>query len=323
MSLKKAVECIRRNKRFLITSHTNVEGDALGSELSFYRLLKKLGKVAAIINEEAVPLEYAYLPGLDTVNKLKQNSREIKFDCFTVLDCSDLRRTANVYKLNKDRKTVLNIDHHVSNEKFGDVNWVEPKASSCCEMIYKLYKRMRVPFDKEIATLLYVGMLTDTGSFRFSNTSGFTHRSTAELLKYNLDVRKLYKHAYENVPFRDMRLLSKILPHVKRQAHGKIVWVELKRSLLENRKFTFDLSEHILSYERAIKDVEVAVLFKENLGARKEIRVNFRSQGSVDVNKVARFFGGGGHRTASGATIKGTLLEVRNKVLRKIRESLK
>ena len=182
---------------------------------------------------------------------------------------------------------------------------------------------MRIPFDKEAATLLYIGMLTDTGSFRFSNTSSFTHRSAAELLTYDLDVRKLYKHAYENVPFADMQLLSKILPLIKRQAQGKIVWVELKRSLIQNKRFTFDLSEHILSFERAIKDVEVAVLFKENLGARNEIRVNFRSQGSVDVNKIARFFGGGGHKTASGATIKGTLTQVRKKVLKKISESLK
>lgn len=323
MSLKKAVACLRKNKKFLITSHTNPEGDALGSELAFYHLLKKLGKAATVVNEDSLPYGYDFLPYQDKILKFRHNLKNIEFDCFAALDCSDLSRTGEVYRLNTKNKPILNIDHHISNQKFGKVNWIEPYASSCSEMIYKLYKAMRVPLDKEAAILLYTGILTDTGSFRYSTTSSFTHQAVSELLKFKLDVPQIYKNAYENIPFVDMQLLSKILLSMKREAGGKLIWFQIPRDLLRGKKLSFDLSEHILTFGRAIKDAQVVVLFKENLGTKGEIRVNFRSQGKVDVNKIARFFGGGGHKTASGATIRGKLQTVRRRVLTKIKASLR
>ncbi len=323
MSLKKVVACIKRNKYFLITAHTNPEGDALGAELAFYQILKKLGKFATIINEDESPYGYKFLPGTNKIKRFKPDIKGIRFDCLVVLDCSDLRRTGEVYRLNSANKPILNIDHHISNERFGNINWVEPNASSCAEMIYKLYKKLRLPLDRDTAISLYVGMLTDTGSFRYSNTTAFTHKAVAELLKYNLDILQIYKNIYENVFFADMQLLSRILPKMKRQAGGRIIWFEVKKDMLKNKKPSFDLSEHILSFGRAVKDAQVVVLFKENLGVKDEIRLNFRSQGKVDVNKIAQFFGGGGHKTASGATIRGKLDQVRKKVLAKIRESFK
>ncbi len=323
MSLKKVVASLRKNKSFLITTHTNMEGDALGSELAFYGILKKLGKKATIVNEDALPYGYEFLPNTDKIIKYKDNLKEIKFDCFVALDCSDLSRTGEVYRLNSEQKPVLNIDHHISNQKFGDINWVEPRASSCSEMIYKLYKALRLPLDRDAAILLYTGILTDTGSFRYSNVASFTHKAISELLKFNLDIPKIYKSVYEDIPFEDMKLLAKILPAMKRDAGVRIIWFQIKHNMLRNKKLSFDLSEHILTFGRAIKGVEVVALFKENLGVENEIRVNFRSQGKVDVNKIASFFGGGGHKTASGATVKGNIDQVRRKVLAKIKENLK
>lgn len=323
MSLKKVIACIKNNKKFLITSHTNLEGDALGSELAFYNLLKKLGKTAIVINEDSMPYGYDFLPQKNKLIKFKNNLKDIQFDCFVVLDCSDLNRTGEVYRLNLKEKPILNIDHHISNEKFGNINWIESRASSCTEMIYRLYKALRLPLDKETAILLYTGILTDTGSLRYINTTSFTHKVVSELLKFNLDIPRIYKSVYENIPFEDMKLLSKILPGIKCAAKGKIVWFHVRQYMLRNKKLSFDLSEHILSFGRAIKDVEVVVLFKENLGAKDEIRVNFRSQGKVDVNRIASFFGGGGHKTASGATIHGKIEDVRRRVLAKIKKSLK
>jgi phosphoesterase RecJ-like protein len=321
MSLKKVIDGIKRNKRFLITTHTNLEGDALGSELAFYSLLKKLGKTALVINEDNLPYGYEFLPQKNKIIKFKDNLKNIEFDCFVVLDCSDLSRTGEVYRLNSQQKPVLNIDHHISNAKFGDINWVEPATSSCSEMIYKLYKAMRIPLERDTAVLLYTGILTDTGSFRYSNTTSFTHRIVSELLKFNLDISQIYKNVYENIPFEDMQLLAKILPTIRREASGKLVWFQIKKNLLRNKKLSFDLSEHILSFGRAIKDAQVVVLFKENLGVRNEIRVNFRSQGKVDVNRIAQSFGGGGHKTASGATIYGEIEQVRRRVLAKIKQA--
>jgi len=323
MSLKKVVASIKNNKNFLITSHTNPEGDALGSELAFYNILKKLGKNATVINEDSLPYGYDFLPNKNKIIKFKGNLKNIEFDCFVVLDCSDLSRTGEVYRLNSQQKPILNIDHHISNQKFGNINWVEPHASSCSEMIYKLYKALRLALDKGTAILLYTGILTDTGSFCYSNATSFTHRAISELLKFNLDIPQIYKSIYENIPFPDMKLLTRILPDIRREAKGRIVWFQIKQNMLKNKKLSFDLSEHILSFGRAIKDAQVVVLFKENLGVKNEIRVNFRSQGKVDVNKIAQFFGGGGHKTASGATVRGKIDNVRRRVLAKIKENLR
>jgi len=323
MSLKKAVACIKRYKRFLITSHTNLEGDAVGSELAFYRMLKKLGKGATIINEDDLSYGYDFLPGKNNIVKFKKGMEGVKFDCFVTLDCSDLKRTGEVYRMNIDNKPILNIDHHISNEKFGDINWVKPHASSCSEMIYRLYKKLRLSFDRDTALFLYTGILADTGSFRYPNTASSTHKAVSELLKYNLDIPQIYKNIYENIPLEDMKLLIRILPHMRLNAQGKIAWFQLERNMLKKRRLSFDLTEHILGFARAIKGVEVAVLFKENLGVKDEIRVNLRSQGKIDVNKVASFFGGGGHKTASGATVRGKIDQVRRKVLAKIEEALR
>lgn len=322
MGLKQCAAAIRKNKSFLITTHTNPEGDALGSELALYWLLKKMKKTAVVMNEDACLYGYEFLPGLENIKRYKQSPKNINFDCMVVLDCSDLKRTGEVYKINSRAKPILNIDHHISNQNFGDTNWVEPFSSSTAEMVYKLYKELKVPLDTEAAVNLYTGILTDTGSFRYSNTTGLTHKIISELLKFGVDVTQVYKSLNENVPFADMKLLSKILPGMKRQAQGKIIWFQIRRNLLRGRKLSFDLSENILSFGRAVKGVEVVALFKENLGVKDEIRVNLRSQGKTDVNKIAAYFGGGGHKAASGITIHDKLDRARNKVLAKIRESL-
>lgn len=323
MSLKKVVECVRKNKSFLITAHINVEGDALGSELALYRLLKKLKKKAAIVNADTSFYDYAFLPGLSHVQQLKKKMHILPFDVFAVLDCSDIDRAGEARHLRCDNKLVLNIDHHISNVYFGDINWVDTEASSTSEMIYRLFKILKVPIDKESAVALYVGMLTDTGSFRYPNTTARTHRAVAELLSHRLDVTQIYKNIYGNIPLADMRLITKILAALKNDFNGKVAWISIPRKILTARKnSTIDLTDHLLGFARAIKGVEVAALFKENIKPQDGVRVNLRSQGKVNVNAIARFFGGGGHRTASGCTIHASLAHARNAVLHKIRKAL-
>lgn len=323
MSIQQAIECIKKNESFLITTHTSPEGDALGSALSFYRLIDKLGKKAVIVNEDALPYGYDFLPDVQKIRRYQKGLTSLRFDVMVALDCSDLKRTGEVRFLHKANKAVLNIDHHVSNARFGSVNWVRPDASSCSEMIFEIYKKMNVGVDQKSALLLYVGIMTDTGSFRYSNTSPKTHRIVAELISRGLDVPALYHQIYENIPYADMELLTRILPTMQSQCKGRVVWFEIKKRLLKKQKnISFDLTEHILTFARSIKGVEVALLFRENLTEKEsQVRVNFRSQGRIDVNKIAGAFGGGGHCTASGATVKGSLNGVKRNVLRKIAEA--
>lgn len=322
MSLNRVIDCIRKNKSFLITAHHNLEGDALGSEIAFYNLLRKLGKSAIIVNQDRTPKEYAFLKGSRFIRRYRQGMR-LKFDVLVMLDCSDRLRCGRVVNLAQSAQKVINIDHHISNDQFADFNWVLPGASSASEMVYRLYKIMHVKLDKVSAEALYVGTLTDTGSFRYINTSSFTHQMAAELLKFNLTAYKIYRNIYATISFSDISLLPKILLTIQRYASGKIITFDVKQKLLKGKKIYFDLTENVLSFGRLIAGCEVCVLFKEQPDRTGQIRVNLRSQGPVaDVNRVARFFGGGGHKTASGCTVKGNLESVKNRVIRKIRQQL-
>jgi len=323
VSLNEICKGIRKYNNFLITAHTSPEGDALGSVLGVYNLIKKLGKQVTIIIDDQLPYGYDFLPGIKRIRRLGKKFKDIRFDCLVVLDCADLKRAGRVYKLKTNNQPVLNIDHHISNQIFGDVNWVNPRASSCSEMIYHLHKRLRLAMDKDTALVLYTGMMTDTGSFRYSNTTSSTFKAAAELLKFGVNVAQIYRYAYENIPLPEAKLLLKILSKIKFFGQGRIAVFEMNSELHKSKKIGIDLADHVLSFGRAIRGVEVVVLFKNNSGLKSQVRVNLRSQGSVDVNKIAIFFGGGGHKTAAGCTVPGKVSAVRSKVIAKICQSLK
>ena len=261
-SLQKVVQEIRRNNKFLITTHTSPEGDAIGSEIAFSRLLKKLRKRVMIVNQDPVPVEYDFFFQKEGISLLDKKSKSYDFDCMAVLDCSDLARAGEVSNVNYLSKPVINIDHHISNTNFGKANLVDPCSSCTCELIYCLYKEMSVEIDKISAMALYVGIMTDTGSFRYSNTSAFTHKAVADLMRFDIDVRSVYRNIYENIPFEDLRVFVKVLSGINISPDGKIAWAELPRRIIEHKIISFDLSDHILSFIRMIKGVQVALLFR-------------------------------------------------------------
>lgn len=324
MSLKKVIEALKQNSKFLITSHINLEGDALGSELALAKLLEDEGKSVIIVNEDRIPKEYSFLPGIKDIKILKEDftylSENLKdFRVFIVLDCSDLNRCGKVKNLITKDKLILNIDHHKANKKFGKINWLEEKSSSCCEMIFKLYKELNKSIKRDIALLLYTGILTDTGSFRYPNVTHFTHNVVSELLQFKLPISNIYHHIYESVPYSDIKLIPQILSSLKKDASGKpIFYLNMDREILKRKKSHYDLTENILSIIRSIKGGELFILFKEV--NPEEIRVNLRSKGKFDVAKLARYFGGGGHRTAAGCTIKKNLEEATLLVLEKTKK---
>ncbi len=322
MSLNEICRSIKKYDKFLITAHTSPEGDALGSELGFYNLVRKLGKQAVIVNDDFLPAGYDFLPGAPDILRLVKGFKFFNFDCLVVLDCADLKRTGGVSRLNAAGRPVLNIDHHISNQNFGDANWVDGQASSCSEMIYRLYKRMGLPLDKDTALVLYTGIMTDTGSFRYSNTAVSTFRAAAELLKFGINVAMVYRRTYENIPPRDAKLLLKFLSGVKFFSSGRLAVFQIDRRLPVDKSGT-DLADHILTFGRQIQGVEVVALFKNMPGIKPQVRVNLRSQGAVDVNKIAAFFAGGGHKTAAGCTLPGKLAPVSAKVVARICQELK
>lgn len=293
----------RKNKVFLVSAHIHLEGDALGSELAIASLLRKLGKKVVILNDDIPPLEYDFMPGIKLIS---QERKDLSYDAAILVDCSDISRIGKISRVIKKDRLLINIDHHISNTKFGDINWVKPQASCACELVYELFKALKIKINKDEALLLYTGILVDTGSFKYSTTSSWTHVIASDLIKQGLDVYGVYRRLHESMSFHTIKSLAAILATLQTDKTGKVSWLVIKNSLLINDPVLAEATDNVISFARSIKGVEVALLFKE-IRKLREVRVNLRSTGKVDVNKIAQVFGGGGHKMASGCTLKGSL----------------
>lgn len=304
-SLNKIIDKINASKTFLITAHMNLEGDALGSELAVYCLLKKLKKKAVIFNNDPTPQIYRFLP----YSKVIKNALEKEaFDAAIVLDCSDPFRTGKVKDYLGMAKCIINIDHHISNTYFGDLNLVDTAASSACQILYALCEKAGV-VDKQIALCLYTGIFTDSGSFTYANVSEQTHDVAAKLMRYNIRPYKIYEELHSLCSDQDLTFIGAIISSLKFDSGRKVCWVTVK--VWEDKGY--DLTEIIFTIMRLLKGIEVFILFKRI--EQGKVRVNFRSRFLVDVNRIAQFFGGGGHKRASGTTMDGTLESVEKKVI--------
>ena len=304
--MKEVIAAIKKHKKFLITAHVNLEGDSLGSQLAMKELLAAMGKESVIVDSDPVPDHYRFLPKadeiFDKIDKIKD------FDAAVVLDCPTLQRTGQLMDtIRKSKAFVINIDHHISNDKFGNVNWVEPSASSAGEMVYLLYKETGARLTKEAALSLYIAILTDTGNFNYDNTSRLTHEIAGELLGYGLDPAVVSESVYERRTLEDIRFLGLVLSTLKVNLAGDVAYLEMTRDMVGQTGADISKSEGFINYARSIGGVKIAILFKEDLKDPNRINISFRSKGDVDVNGIAAYFGGGGHTKASGCALTGPL----------------
>jgi phosphoesterase RecJ-like protein len=242
------------------------------------------------------------------------------YDIALVLDCPNMKRIGRVRELITPDKLIVNIDHHVSNERFGRIDWVKPFASSVGEMIWYLYKEMRRKLTKETAMYIYTAILTDTGCFTYDNTRPNTHEIASDLLSYGLDPAWIAMNIYERRSIQEIKLLGAALTDLELNETGDVAYIGVTQEMLRNSGADISKTENVVNYARSIDKVVVAVVFKENLSDRNLINISFRSKGEVDVNKIASIFGGGGHKRAAGCTVKGSLAEVKRQVLAKVDE---
>lgn len=319
--IERIAKVIKRFDSFLITSHINPEGDALGSQLAMANLLKCLGKDFVIFDNDKVPTHYRFLPEVNLIRH-KIDTRKKKFDVAIVLDCPNLSRTGKVKTAVKSAGYIINIDHHVSNEEFGDLNWVGKNMSSVGEMVYRLYKNLNCEITKETALYLYISILTDTGSFNYSNTSSATHEIVSELLGHGIEPRDVSQSIYENKTLGEIKLLGRVLSGLKVAGGGRIAYMVVRKNLFKETKTKPVSCENFVNFGRSIKGIDVAVFFREEIKRKKIFHVSFRSTKKVDVNKIASFFGGGGHRSAAGCTLRGSVDEIKRKVLEKVENEL-
>jgi phosphoesterase RecJ-like protein len=317
--MKNVIQAIKRNKRFLISTHVNPDPDALCSELAMAIYLRSLGKQVMIINHQALPPRFRFLPGAHQVRAYTEG-RAVVYDAAIIVDCGDLGRIGKVQDLVCKDKLLINIDHHITNDRFGDINLVLPKASSTAEVIYDVLAQARMRLTKALAMHLYIGIMTDTGSFRYENTTGRTHAIVAELMRFKFSAPHLYRKLYEMISFSDLKEFTKVISHFDIFSAGKIICVELTKRSLSRFSGGFDLRDAIFQFLRSIKGVEVFVILTEV--APRKTRVNLRSSNKFDVAKLADHFDGGGHRRASGCLVHKNITEARKKVIRQIQKAL-
>lgn len=338
---------IKGNKKFLIVSHINPEGDSAGSSIALALGLKKIGKYTCIFSREPLLEILRFLPSSDMFSqKVPSNG----FDVLFLLDCNTVKRTGlKTNCLLPVTKKIVVIDHHLPyeievksselgvgspkynsklkahNSKLITHKWIDPDASATGVLIYKLLNALRIPVDKEIATNLYTAILTDTGSFRYSNTNPESLNIASQLLKAGAEPWGIAKEVYDSFSFNRLRLLTLCLNTLKRQ--GKLAWVTITRDMYKKTKTSVQDTETFADYTRKIKGVEVGILFRQvqNESPKRKglYKISLRSKGRVNVAEIAGLFGGGGHHNAAGCELKGSLEEVKKKVFGVIKKAIK
>lgn len=301
-------------RRVLITSHAAPDGDALGSELGLAELLRSLAVDAVVCNRDPSPASLAFLPGIEDiqVRSCLPEGWPDGFDLVVVLECPGLDRPG-LEEL--DRRPILNIDHHLGNELYGKVNYVDEEAPAVGEMIMRMAVAAGVAITGTMATSLYTALVTDTGDFRYSNATPRAFEAAGLLVSAGARPDSIADALWQHVPIRVLRLTAEVLTTLELLAAGRVAVITCDLAALQRAGARREDTENLINYPRSIDGVEVAVLFKTLDRDREEVRVSLRSRGAVDVQAVASHFGGGGHRNAAGCTIPGRLAQAREALL--------
>jgi phosphoesterase RecJ-like protein len=299
--IDRVVDALRTGERFLLTAHEGPDGDALGSLLAMHHLLRQLGKDSVMFldaKEFPLPVEYRFLP-LEEV--FHEPPADVVDRTLVFLDCGNIDRMP-VEFLQRDDALVLNIDHHHDNTRFGTVNLVDTTASCTAEIVLEVAKRLGAEITPEVASALYVGLVTDTGKFMYENTRPATHRMAAELIEAGVDVNDTYRRLYERVPIEKLRLTARALEKIERFEQGRLAVTYLSSEDYSTTDAGEVLTEGIIDLVRALEGTAVAAVIRDKTdGGRSARKVSLRStDGSVDVSAIARVHGGGGHRRAAG-----------------------
>ncbi len=310
------IAALRKSDRILLSVHKNPDGDALGSQLALLFALEKLGKSVVAHNLDPVPEIYRFLPASE---RIRWGSMvEGTYDTIVVLD-ADPPRTG-LFGKDYPFETRINIDHHITNPREWPLTWLEEEACATGEMIYELIGRLNIPMDREIALCLYTAIFTDTGSFRYSNTTPKSMRIAADLIEAGADSWMVTENVYESFAFRRIKLLGNVLSGMERSDDGKIAWVVVTDDLFRQFGAAAEDTDNFVNFVRSTKGVEVAILFRQTAAA--QYKISLRSKGRVDLSGLAQALGGGGHKNAAGSVLDGTLDAVRKRVLEAVRTSI-
>ncbi|MBI3752760.1 MAG: bifunctional oligoribonuclease/PAP phosphatase NrnA [Deltaproteobacteria bacterium] len=308
---KQVINEIRHGNSFLVASHVNPEGDAVGSLLSLTLGLKGLQKDVTAYLYDPVPKTFKFLPFADkVVNKIDENKI---YDAVLVVDCGQKDRLGEDFGKIKNRGKLINIDHHATNDRFGDINVIDADACASGEMVYDLLKEMPVSITRDMAINIYTSILTDTGSFRYSCATPKAFGIAGEMLKLGANPWDISQRVYESNPVNKLKLLASVLDTLELTNDGKVASLVVTLDMLNKANATKEEADGFVNYARTIEGVEVGVLLRE--AKPGEYKISFRSRGRIDVAEISQEFGGGGHMNAAGCNIKGNLKDIKEKVI--------
>ena len=309
-SLAETGELLKAAKKLVIVSHVSPDGDTLGSSLALMHALRMLGKEVIMNVDDDISTVYSFLPGIAEYRRFAPGE-SVNADLLVIIDASSADRAGNAMEVVKS-PAVLSIDHHKTNTRFADYLYLDSDAAATAEIIYSLLLEMGIKLTRDIATCIYEGIYTDTGSFKYSNTTSNTLKTAADLLNYGVNP-SLISDNMELKSRSQVEMLRKVLETLTFLKDGKIAYIEIPLELYDHNVET----DTFISYPRYVEGVEIALLFKQveaNL-----TRVSFRSK-EIDVAKVALSFGGGGHKKAAGCSIYAPLKEAEKVILKAVEE---
>ncbi|MEI8175970.1 MAG: bifunctional oligoribonuclease/PAP phosphatase NrnA [Candidatus Omnitrophota bacterium] len=314
--IKAISKALRAHNDFLITSHINPEGDSIGSQIAMACLLRRLRKRYIIVDSDPVPASLRFiLSGEKVAGQVRTNDR---FKTIISVDCPLIKRTGTTEKYFPDAEFVINIDHHVSNARFGDAIWIEKDMSSCGEMLYHLYTGMGFKPDLKAALAMYVAIVTDTGRFSYDSTSALTHVVAADLIRCGVDPLAVGNQLNEKKSLADLKLLNDALETLEMHDDGRVAVMYTSRRQLRARGVGAESTDGFVNYARSVDSAQIAVFLLERPDKPGVVHVSFRSKGQVNVNHLAALFGGGGHPNAAGCRIDGGIPQVKKMILKQI-----
>ena len=306
-----------------MTSHVNPEGDAIGSLLAMASLLKRTGKKTTLAFEDAFPERLVCLPHQDWWHTYEEfKNKKNSFRALVVTDCPTIERIGEIKEMVGPGTVIFNIDHHISNSCYGTYNYIKPEAAASGELVYEIFRHFNLPLTREEATALYVSISTDTGSFKYGNTTVRTHQIAADLIQTGIDIDRINEELYATYSLNKIQLYSRLLGKVQTAFRGKVAWVAMSRRDLKACRATYEDTEGFIDFLKCLKEVKIAFFLSE-WQKPDEVKVSFRSKGDYDVNQIATFFGGGGHRKASGCTLKMSLTKAVREILKQIKTQIR
>jgi len=312
------LEALRASQRICVVGHIRPDGDCVGSQIGLTLALRAEGKKVMCWNQDPMPEKYRFL---DREGIFQPPKRGVKFDCVVATDCASFERLGQVGPFLAQRKPLINIDHHVSNTRYGDLNWISPRDPSTGELIYRLLKMARWSITPRIADCLFTAVSTDTGSFQYPTTRPGTFHVGGQLVTHGADLAKICNEVYQSYPISRARLLRVLYSRYKLTHNNSIVYFWLKKADLARTGAETADTEGLIDHIRAIEPVVVACVFEE---IEPELtRISLRSKnGKVNVSEICALFGGGGHPAAAGARIPGNPISTQRRVISLVKKAL-